>query len=213
MMRDPYTEDYFQRGVELGISNYSQFRWLPEQTIPAAFRLIEYLGLTEDHTILDLGCSYGFMVKALRLLRRQAWGCDISLHAIENAPRDVRPYLVLLFQPQDIPECRGQPFDMILARDVLEHIDYEDLDCTLSILRTRGKRLFAIIPLGDGTRYVIPAAENDITHKIRQDLSWWCARFVANGFTVVEACYNVAHLKDHWKAWLPRKGYGFFLCT
>lgn len=212
MMHDIYTEDYFQRGVELGISCYSNFTWLPEKTIPAAFRFIEYLGLTEQHTVLDFGCSYGYLVKALRLLRRQAWGCDISVHAIEQAPADVRPYLVLLFQTGDIPYCHGKAFDVILARDVLEHLDYDDLDPTLRVLRSRGRSLFAIIPLGDGSRYVIPAAERDVTHKIRQDLTWWCNRFSANGFSIAEATYNVPHLKDHWKTWLDKKGYGFFLC-
>jgi hypothetical protein len=59
---------------------------------------------------------------------------------------------------------------------------------------------------------VIPAAEGDITHKIREDLFWWSDRFRRNGFDVVEAAYHVAHLKDHWKDWLAKKGYGFFRC-
>ena len=213
-MDNPYNEDYFQRGVELGISCYSNFRWLPELTIPAAFRLIEYLRITENQTVLDFGASYGYMVKALRLLHRQAWGCDISQHAIENAPNDVRQYLRLMTSIEDTPLCHGKPFDYILARDVLEHVSYTEINHTLSILRQRGTVLFSVIPLGNGKgKYVIPSAENDITHEIREDLHWWCDKFIENGFRVQEAIYNVKGLKDTWKEWLDKKGYGFFTCV
>jgi hypothetical protein len=35
-MNHPYTEDYFMRGPESGLSNYRDYQWLPDLTIPMA---------------------------------------------------------------------------------------------------------------------------------------------------------------------------------
>ena len=39
MSDTPFTEDYYERGVELGISGYTRYRWLPEATLALAHEL------------------------------------------------------------------------------------------------------------------------------------------------------------------------------
>ena len=207
MTKEPYSEDYFENGEESGLSLYTNYRWLPELTIPLAFRLIEGLGLTRENTILDLGCAKGFLVRAFRMLGRQAYGADISEYALDHAPPEVKQYLFRINSDGIIPAPDG-PYDWLVAKDTAEHISYDELDAWLKQLTAICCYAFLAIPLGENGRYVIPAYEQDVSHVIREPLDWWRAKLEAAGFVVYEAGYRWAGLKDNWSQY-PR-GNGFF---
>lgn len=201
-MKNLYDKDYYERGIETGRSCYTNYRWIPELTIPMAARIIEYCGIGEDDKILDYGCAKGYCVKAFRLLHRQAYGFDISEYARDNAPKDVEEYI--------LPELEGS-YSWIISKDVFEHVPYEEIDELLCRLRKMTKNMFAVIPLGGGIegRYIVPAYELDSTHIIREDLQWWTERFQKAGFDIMEAAYSVKHIKENWENF--EKGNGFFL--
>lgn len=200
-MKNLYDEDYFERGVEYKKSCYSNYRWIPELTIPLAFRMIEYLKIDSEDKILDFGCAKGYLVKAFRLLHRKAFGYDISEYAKASVPQDVKEYIV--------EDYRKENFDWIISKDVFEHIPYEEIDETLINLSGVTKNLFCIIPLGANGEYVIPAYELDSTHIIRENLNWWTEKFLKDNFSVETATYDVKYIKDNWKCW--EKGNGFFV--
>lgn len=199
-----YDADYFERGTTLGISGYADYRWLPELTIPLAHEIVTQLGIRKTDKTLDFGCAKGYLVKALRLLHHEAYGVDGSAYAIRQAPEDVHAYL----RHVDHDESFGDDFAWVIAKDVLEHIPKTRLYTTLERLATSAANLFAIIPLGDGEKYVIPEMEMDKTHVIRETLEWWKMRFENAGFTVVSAKYQMPHMKENWAHY--EKGNGFF---
>lgn len=204
-----YGEDYYERGIETGLSLYSNYRWMPERTIPFCHSLIELLGIKEDETILDFGCAMGYVVKGFRLLHRQAWGVEISEYAVNKAPEDVRPYIMLVEPEDEIPLACDKPYTWCIVKDVLEHIEHEELSAALKRLRRGCKSMYVIVPLGRGEKYNAPAYDKDITHIIRECLVWWSGQFANAGFTVESAKYLVKHLKDNWESWA--QGNGFFL--
>lgn len=199
-MKNLYDEEYFERGIESKKSCYTNYRWIPELTIPLAFSMIEHLKIAPDEKILDFGCAKGYLVKAFRLLHRQAFGYDISDYAKETAPRSVKDFFVETYI--------GGNYDWVIAKDVFEHVPYEEIDDTLTKLAHSTRKMFCIIPLGEGGKYIIPIYESDVTHIIRENLNWWHKKFSANGFSVVDACYKVAHIKENWSKW--ERGNGFF---
>ena len=150
---DMYSEDYFERGLESGLSCYQNYRWIPELTIPMAMTIIDYLHLSREDKILDFGCAKGFLVKALRLLYRQAWGVDISEYAIRNTDPKVREFCFLsgLTKTLESKADYPQEFDYCIAKDVFEHISERGLEIELNQINS--KRIFAIIPLGDSEYY------------------------------------------------------------
>lgn len=198
--------DYFERGPETGMSLYENYRWLPEQTIPFAATLCEQLGICEGHRVLDFGCAKGYLVHALRLLHRDAWGADISAYALDCAPPPVREFLFHGNAWRNLPYI-----DMVLAKDVLEHMGRRELGTFLEAARKQSQRLWVCVPLGEHQQYVIPDMEKDVTHKVREGLAWWRKTIRSHGWKVEWGRHSMPHVKEHWAHY--KKGHGFFLCV
>lgn len=203
----PYDADYFERGIECGVSGYQNYRWLPELTTALAMAYVDYLGITREHKTLDFGCAKGYVVKALRILHRQAWGCDISGYAVNSTDNQTRQYLKQSSSKAIVPF--SESFDFIISKDVLEHIPELELNDVLVALRNKGESLFAIIPLGMNGRYTIPAYELDVTHVLAKGKDWWIDKFQRNGWVLKEFSHRVRGIKESWSNY--EAGNGFFL--
>lgn len=204
-----FDEDYYERGIELSISGYSNYRWIPELTIPMCYDIISLLDIKDDETILDFGCAKGYAVKGFRLLHKIAYGVDISEYAISSAPNEIKPYIYKIDPTQPIPLQNETKYDYVIAKDVLEHIPYDHIDDVLIKLRNSGKKLFSIIPLGENEKYIIPAYEIDKTHYIRESIDWWESKFINAGFKTIYKDYKAKNIKKNWSKW--EKGNGFFI--
>lgn len=207
-----YDEDYYERGVETGKSCYSNYRWLPELTVPMAMVLIDTLGIRPGERVLDFGCAKGFVTRALRMLRRDARGIDISPYAIGQCPEDVRPYCTLV-EDLDAFALKNR-FQHAVAKDVLEHVPYETIEGTVRNLAQMSDNLLVVVPLGHetltGNRFVIEAYERDVTHIIREDARWWL-ELLQRHFADVSWRHHIDGLKDNWQR-VNTQGNGAFIC-
>tara|TARA_R110002096_G_scaffold186882_1_gene366027 strand:+ start:400 stop:1008 length:609 start_codon:yes stop_codon:yes gene_type:complete len=184
-----YDEDYYERGVETGRSLYSNFRWMPELTIPLAYEMIKVLKLNDGDKVLDYGCAKGYLVKALRLLQIDAMGYDISEYAIGKADADVKEHV-----GNTLPNMM---FHAVIAKDVFEHMTEEQVKKALASLALITNQLFIIVPLGDGEKYTIPSYELDETHVLRKPLQWWAETMINCGYDV-DARYKRGNIKSNW---------------
>ena len=191
-----YSEDYYEYGQMTGKSSYSHYRWMPELSFRMAMAIIEYCNIDRDKKILDFGCAKGFLVKALRHLFRDAYGCDWASYAIENAETDVRKYVRVSSQEAPIPF--EQKFDLCIAKDVFEHIPYYNLIDLLLAIRKQCNELLVIVPLGNGEKYFIDEYEADQSHIIRENKAWWEEQITSAGFQIISSTYNVPGIKDAW---------------
>ncbi len=70
---------------------------------------------------LDVGCGTGLLVKYLRKFGVDAYGVEISSHALELADEEVKPFLykgdILKLPFED------NKFDLVITFDVLEHLE------------------------------------------------------------------------------------------
>lgn len=202
-MKNLYDEAYYENGKETGKSCYTNYRWLPELTLEMAKNICLHVNIKKGDKILDFGCAKGFCVHALSLLGYNAKGCDLSEYAINNCHPDVKDRVSVF--TGDLLEN----YDVIIAKDVLEHVPYEKLYELLSHFRMNTKKLFVIVPLGDGKKYYVPDYELDVTHIIREDKSWWENAFTENGFSITESKFIMKGIKDNWAHY--EKGNGFFI--
>jgi SAM-dependent methyltransferase len=207
-----YNSDYYENGISSGISLYTNYRWIPELTIPMAMTLIDEFDLTRDDKILDYGCAKGFLVKAFRLLHRKAWGVDISKYAIQSVESEAKPYCFLCnngFSAVFYGQQGMFPyyFDFCIAKDVFEHIPLEELRKVLTDLPV--VKLFVVVPLGDGEKFHIPLFEMDNTHIHRQPMLWWMDVFIDTGWQCMRSTTSFPGIKDAWDT--HENGHGFFV--
>lgn len=200
-----YDEDYFERGIQTGKSCYENYRWIPDLTIPMAMTIIDLLGIQRGAKVLDFGCAKGFLVKALRMLYRNAWGADISSYALSKVDPDVEDYCG---EVSAVIGENGQ-FDYIIAKDVLEHIEEAQMRYWLELLRHTGRKMLVIVPLGEAGKFRVPAYEQDVTHRIRENENWWTWIFTKAGWKVEWHKFRVEGIKDNWAMF--EKGNGFYV--
>ena len=135
-----------------------------------------------------------------------AEGCDVSSYAIENCDPEIKG-LVYLYDP--VKQNINKHYNVIISKDVLEHVAYEQLPKILSLFRSRCDKLFVVVPLGDGQKYEVPEYELDVTHVIRENKEWWEQQFISAGFKIYKSEYLMKGIKDNWSH-CP-KGNGFFV--
>ena len=202
-----FDREYFEQGPMTGKSLYTNYRWMPELTIPLCHHLSKECPFEIDETILDFGCAKGYSVYALRLLGYKAWGVDISEYAISQAPKEVNGHVEMI---EPYAELSPRHWNWIICKDILEHIPYDPIEEQLQILAEACDDLIAMVPLGDGMKYNIPAYEHDVTHHIREDIDWWHDKFTSNGFGVDVETHDLGPFKSNWQGIHP-EGNGLFI--
>jgi hypothetical protein len=121
-------------------------------------------------TAIEWGCGLGPRVYALQILDIDAKGFDISDYAINHRLCDKvwKGDITKIIDANSIPE-----HDLVIAYDVLEHLDYKDLDKAITnlILNSNKYILVSVPVIGD------PNLEADKTHKIKETKEWWLNKF------------------------------------
>ena len=130
-----------------------------------------------------------------------AYGEDISEYAVENCHPNVKDYVSL---PND------NVYDLLICKDVLEHIEEEDLPGVLQTFARKSNQFFFVIPLGDEDRFRIREYEVDITHVTKKDEEWWIKMFESQGFRLTKFSYSFGSMKEKWVGPYPY-GNGFFI--
>jgi len=190
-MKEMFDEDYFERGVELGISGYTNYHWRPEYVMSLANNLKKDFCLP-GYTVLDFGCAKGYLVKALRLLSINAFGFDISSYAISTADPFVKNVVSDKWDS-------SATYDIIIAKDVLEHIPKDKLqEWLVKIRKAVTDKVIVIVPLGDNNQFRIREYSLDKTHVNMEDEEWWINQFTQAGFSISAFYYDYPGAKDHW---------------
>jgi len=202
-----FDKDYFESGIETGKSCYVNYRWLPDLTIPMAYSIARHLNLKHNQTILDFGCSKGFLVKAFRLLGFKAYGLDISKYAIKNADNDIKKYCKLIKNKNYNPHKKY--FDWVISKDVMEHMTLEDINIFLKTYNKFSKNMFHVVPLGDKGKFRIKEMHLDKSHIQIHNEKWWNNIFKKNNWKTKELNYAVDGIKDNWYRH-HKFGNGFF---
>ena len=165
-----FGENYYINGIESGISNYVDYKWMPELTLPMAKSFIDIFGIERNSTVMDWGCARAYFVKALREHDVNAYGIDISEWAIKNCDADVVDFVSNNIE--DLPAS----YDYVFSKDVLEHIPTEELTKILEklfIICTKAAVIIVPLAKSEGGEYIYPNDELDKTHIHRKTLQGW----------------------------------------
>jgi cyclopropane fatty-acyl-phospholipid synthase-like methyltransferase len=203
-----FDKNYFDNGLESKKSCYSNYRWIPELTIPMASKIIKHLNINEKENVLDFGCSKGYLVKSLRLLNINAFGADISKFAINNVDTEIKKYCKLI-KNNDYAPIKKE-FKWVITKDVLEHLTVKQISKFLKTYLKFTKKMFHVIPLGDKQKFRIKEYHLDKSHLQINNEKWWIDIFKKNGWQLSEFTYKVDGVKNNWVE-ENSKGNGFFI--
>lgn len=185
-----FGENYYLRGIESGLSNYVDYSWKPQVTIPCVQRMMAFLGAVPNESVFDWGCARGFYVRALRELGFHAWGYDISEWAIINCDPTVSDY-VSNIEPLAIT------VDWVVSKDCLEHIPFARLPVVVQkILKLCKKGALIVVPLcadahnGQAGAFINPRDNADSTHVICWTLTEW-VKFIQSEIDLADAPFTV----------------------
>ncbi|WP_341894851.1 class I SAM-dependent methyltransferase [Ferrovibrio terrae] len=200
-----YDEDYYERGVVVGKSGYMNYSWMPELTIRMAHFMITTLDIKSTDRVLDYGCAKGYLVRALRLLGVNAEGVDVSRYAIDNVDGAVKAHCRLIADSADAQLFKGQ-YDLMIAKDVFEHILEDDLRTLLKHAHPNCKRMFVAVPLAADDHcnsFIVPEYNKDITHITIKSSGWWTRLFEDAGWKVDHFSHTFPGVKENWTgAWV-----------
>jgi SAM-dependent methyltransferase len=127
------------------------------------------VGLVEPGTVLDVGCAKGLLVQALVARGVDAWGCDISAHAVESAHPDVRHRLRVVSATEPI---EGR-YDLITCIEVLEHMTLPEAQRAIDVMCAATDRILFSSS---------PADFHESTHVNTNPTAQWAAWFAERGF-------------------------------
>ena len=193
-----FDEDYYENGVEKGISGYTNYSYMPTRSYEEAITIKELWG---SGKILDFGCAKGYLVHALNQLGFDAYGYDISDYAINNCHPSVVKRVGITPPPFTV--------DYVVAKDVMEHVPEEEVPIVLKTIRGLCKEALFVIPLGDNNKFRIREYEIDVTHVTKKDEDWWINKLQEAGFKLKDFKYKLGSIKKKWKGY--EHGNGFFL--
>jgi SAM-dependent methyltransferase len=134
-----FEESYF--GDYAGRGTYRDHR------LKRAFRTRLIRRFLPRGTILEIGCAYGYLLRALES-RFECAGIDMSAHAISVAKTVTKAHVECGDVMELLPGKPNGTFDAVLAFDILEHLPEGQIPEVLSqiarVLRPDGRLLVSV---------------------------------------------------------------------
>jgi SAM-dependent methyltransferase len=127
------------------------------------------IAVVPARTVLDVGCAKGMLVQALVVQGVDAYGLDVSEHAIRTAHEDVRDRLRVASATDPIT----QRYDLITCIEVLEHMGAKDAQDAMDVMCAATDRI------------VFSSSPTDLaepTHINVHDNRQWAGWFADRGF-------------------------------
>ncbi len=138
-----YGTDYWDGDRRFGYGGYRyDGRWKP-----VAERIIDEYGLPQHGArILDMGCGKAHLLYELDKLLDDAFvvGCDISQHALDDVPVEIRSKCFLQ-RAQDPYPFEDDAFDLVISVGTLHNLTLPDLSTALGEIERVGKDKFVLV--------------------------------------------------------------------
>jgi len=147
MKAKEYEFDYWDGDRRFG---YGGYRFIEGRWKPVAQALIDIYGLTNESSVLDVGCGKAFLLYELKKLLPglKVAGFDISKHGLAQAKEEVRPYL-FNYRAQDPYPFGDKSFDLVITLGCFHNLRVFELQTALREVERVGKQAYVML---DGYR-------------------------------------------------------------
>ncbi len=178
----PGAEYFDEAYFEGGISRYGRYeQYITAERVRLLMRFFEqrFPQYIQNSRILEIGCAYGYYLKALHERGNQVYGLDISTYAIGRARTVVLPERAEFFFCQSADARYPLPdesLDFIFSLDTIEHLPHpENMLAECHRVLRPGGALFVITPNKKSDIWVRPlyGPDLDASHiNIRDEAGW-----------------------------------------
>ena len=124
-----YEADYWDGDRRFG---YGGYKYLAGRWKPVAQALIKNYNLSNDSSVLDVGCGKGYLLYEMKLLlpNLRISGFDISNHGIATAKQEVKEQL-FIHRAQDPFPFQKNEFDLAISLGCLHNLRIFELEIAL----------------------------------------------------------------------------------
>ena len=143
MKAKEYEYDYWDGDRRFG---YGGYRFIEGRWKPVAQALIDIYGLTNESSVLDVGCGKAFLLYEMKKLLPglRVSGFDISKHGLAEAKEEVRPYL-FNYRAQDPYPFGDKSFDLVISLGCFHNLRVFELQTALREVERVGKNKYVML--------------------------------------------------------------------
>ena len=133
-----YEADYWDGDRRYG---YGGYKFMSGRWKPVAEALIKNYDLTNDSSVLDVGCGKGFLLYEMKLLLPglKVAGFDISKHGLENAKEEIKDAL-FIHRAQDPYPYQDNEFDLVISLGCIHNLRVFELETALKEIERVGRQ-------------------------------------------------------------------------
>tara|TARA_Y100001935_G_C17311792_1_gene517221 strand:- start:31694 stop:32359 length:666 start_codon:yes stop_codon:yes gene_type:complete len=138
-----YESEYWDGDRRFG---YGGYKYIPGRWKPVAEQLIKNYNLSNDSSVLDVGCGKAFLLYELKLLlpKIKISGFDISNHGINNSRDEIRDSL-FIHKAQEKYPFNDNEFDLVISLGCLHNLRIFELEIALKEINRVGKQGYVML--------------------------------------------------------------------
>ena len=119
---------------------YGGYKYLPGRWAPVAKGLISRYELSDQSSVLDIGCGKAFLLYELKQLLPglRIAGLDVSIHGLKNAPQEIQPQLIHHAAQDSLP-FEDDEFDLVISLGTFHNLRLFELEVALAEMERVGR--------------------------------------------------------------------------
>lgn len=135
-----YGKEYWDGDRRYG---YGGYKYLAGRWKPVAEILINKYNLTNESSVLDVGCGKAFLLYEMKLLlpNLKISGFDSSEYGIENSKEEIKKNL-FFHKAQEIYPFKDKEFDLVISLNTLHNLKIFELEIALKEMQRVGKNSY-----------------------------------------------------------------------
>ena len=133
-----YEADYWDGDRRYG---YGGYKYIPGRWKPVAEELIKNYNLTNESSVLDVGCGKGYLLYEMKLLLPDLTiaGFDSSNHGLANAKEEIKEFL-FSHKAQDKYSYKENEFDLVISLGCIHNLRIFEIESGLHEIERVGKQ-------------------------------------------------------------------------
>ena len=125
---------------------YGGYKYMPGRWKPVAEELIKNYNLTNNSSVLDVGCGKAFLLYEMKLLLPglRVAGFDISKHGLADVQEEIRDSL-FIHRAQDPYPFKDKEFDLVISLGCFHNLRIFELQTALAETERVGEQGYVML--------------------------------------------------------------------